>query len=102
MTREQLKEHCENEIKMCEIWARRKGENSCRKVYEEHKLILELLEQGDILNKIRSEIEQVADKQFQIAMGVADLNERYAHIQMENAYRHCLNIIDEYKEESEE
>ena len=45
MTREELKEHCLNEIKMCEIWARRNGEESCRKVYEEHKLILELLEQ---------------------------------------------------------
>ena len=42
-----------------------------------------------------------ADKQFQIAMGVSDLNERYAHIQMENAYRHCLNVIDKYKAESE-
>ena len=49
-----------------------------------------------ILDKIRAEIEQAADKQFQIAMGVADLNERYSHIQMENAYRHSLNIIDKY------
>lgn len=56
----------------------------------------------DILDKIRAEIEQAADKQFQIAMGVSDLNERYAHIQMENAYRHCLNVIDKYKAESEE
>lgn len=59
-------------------------------------------EQGvsDVIDKIRAEIEQAADKQFQIAMGVADLNERYAHIQMETAYRHSLNIID--KVESEE
>lgn len=49
------------------------------------------------LDKIKAEIEQAADKQFQIAMGVADLNERYAHIQMENAYRHSLNILDKYK-----
>ena len=54
------------------------------------------------LDNIRSEIEQAADKQFQIAMGVADLNVRYTHIQMENAYRHSLNIIDKYKEESED
>ena len=50
-----------------------------------------------VLDKIRAEIEQAVDKQFQIAMGVADLNERYTHIQMENAYRHSLNIIDKYK-----
>lgn len=54
------------------------------------------------LDKIRAEIEQAADKQFQIAMGVSDLNERYAHIQMENAYRHSLSVIDKYKTESEE
>lgn len=55
-----------------------------------------------VLDKIRAEIKQAADKQFQIAMGVSDLNERYAHIQMENAYRHSLSVIDEYKEGSEE
>ena len=60
-----------------------------------------ILDQEPILDKIRAEIEQAADKQFQIAMGVSDLNERYAHIQMENAYRHCLNVIDKYKAESE-
>ncbi len=54
-----------------------------------------------VLDKIRAEIEQAADKQFQIAMGVADLNERYTHLQMENAYRYSLNIIDKYKAESE-
>ena len=53
----------------------------------------------DTLDKIRAEIRQAADKQFQIAMGVADLNERYTHIRMENAYRHSLNIIDKYKAE---
>lgn len=53
-----------------------------------------------ILEKIRAEIEQAADKQFQIAMGIADLNERYTHIQMENAYRHCLNVIDKYRGEA--
>lgn len=56
----------------------------------------------DVLDKIRAEIKQAADKQFQIAMGVADLNERYAHIQMENAYRHSLNIIDKHKAENDD
>ena len=66
------------------------------------KVIIKALEQELILDKIRAEIEQAADKQFQIAMGIADLNERYTHIQMENAYRHSLNVIDKYKAESEE
>ena len=64
-------------------------------------MAIKALEQEPILDKIRAEIEQAADKQFQIAMAVADLNERYAHIQEENAYRHSLNIIDKYKSESE-
>ena len=59
-------------------------------------------EGSEVLDKIRAEIKQAADKQFQIAIGVADLNERYTHIQMENAYRHSLNIIDKYKAESED
>ena len=59
------------------------------------------IKNGIPLDNLRAEIERAADKQFQIAMGVSDLNERYAHIQMENAYRHSLNIIDKYKTESE-
>ena len=45
MTREELKEHCKKQIEMCEIWAISKGEDPHGKIYEEHKLILELLEQ---------------------------------------------------------
>lgn len=45
MTREELKAHCKKQIDMCEIWAIRKGEDPHGKIYEEHKLILELLEQ---------------------------------------------------------
>lgn len=45
MTREELKVHCEKQIKQCEMWAKYKGENPSGKVYEEHQLILELLEQ---------------------------------------------------------
>lgn len=44
MTREELKAHCERQIHMCETWAILKGEEPHGKVYEEHKLILELLE----------------------------------------------------------
>ena len=45
MTREELKAHCEKQIKLCEMWAKHNGEEPSGKVYEEHKLILELLEQ---------------------------------------------------------
>lgn len=45
MTREELKAHCERQVEACEVWARYKGEEPHGKVYEEHKLILELLEQ---------------------------------------------------------
>lgn len=45
MTREELKKHCEKQIEMCELWAIGKGEKPSGKVYEEHKLTLELLEQ---------------------------------------------------------
>ena len=45
MTREELKERCKKQIEMCEILAIRKGEDPHGKIYEEYKLILELLEQ---------------------------------------------------------
>ena len=82
-----------SEISETEIKAMTKEQNYIRG-YEDGK--------SDVLDKIRAEIEQAANKQFEIAMGVADLNERYAHIQMENAYRHSLNVIDKYKAESED
>ncbi len=46
MTREELKEHCKKQIEMCEMWAKAKSENPSGKVYEEHKMILELLKQA--------------------------------------------------------
>jgi hypothetical protein len=45
MTREELKAHCKKQIENCEMWARLKGEEPYGKIYEEHQLILELLEQ---------------------------------------------------------
>jgi hypothetical protein len=45
MTREELKAHCLGQIEMCKTWAIGKGEEPSGKIYEEHKLILELLEQ---------------------------------------------------------
>jgi hypothetical protein len=65
-------------------------------------ILVKAIKNGTPLDKIRAEIEQAANNQFKIAMGVSDLNERYAHIQMENAYRHSLNVIDKYKAEGSE
>lgn len=44
MTREELKQHCEKQVKQCEMWAEYKHEVPSGKIYEEHKLILELLD----------------------------------------------------------
>lgn len=43
MTRKELKRHCLKQIECCEMWSNIKGEEPRGKVYEEHKLILELL-----------------------------------------------------------
>lgn len=43
MTRKELREHCEKQIRICEIWSNAAGVPK-GKIYEEHKLILELLE----------------------------------------------------------
>ena len=43
MTKEELKQHCERQVEECEKWAKYKGIEPSGKVYEEHKLILELI-----------------------------------------------------------
>lgn len=43
MTREELKQHCEKQVKACEMWAENRGQEPSGKVYEEHKLILDLI-----------------------------------------------------------
>ena len=69
MTREELKEHCERQIENCEMWAKYKREEPHGKVYEEHKLILELLEQETVSKEVydheyflRKELEVKIDK----------------------------------------
>lgn len=98
MTREELKKHCERQIENCEMWARCKGEEPHGKVYEEHKLILELLEQEPILDKIRAEIKALSPKPT--AYDVVDGNP------VKDAIWETLievdKIIDKYKAESED
>lgn len=62
MTREELRAHCQRQIEGCEMFARWKGEEPHGKVYEEHKLILELLDQeprkGHWINKLQSDEDE--------------------------------------------
>ena len=87
MTREELKEHCEKQIRACEMWAKCKGESPQGKVYEEHKLILELLEQDSILDKIRAEIEQEYKVESEHHYG--------------QGLKRAIEILDKYKAESQ-
>ena len=92
MTREELKEHCEKQVESCEMWAHTRGEKPSGKVYEEHKLILELLEQVEMFDKIRAEIEALE------YLNIEDGSDRYdKYIEQYEV----LNILDKYKAESE-
>lgn len=53
------------------------------------------------LEKLKEQIVKSADKQLKIAMGTADLNERYAHIRVESAFRQCIAMIDNLLSEQE-
>jgi hypothetical protein len=61
MTREELKEHCLRQVEGCEMWAKCKGEEPHGKVYEEHKLILELLEQEPRWIPVSERLPKIAD-----------------------------------------
>ena len=99
MTREELKEHCEKQIEHCELWATYKGEEPHGKIYEEHKLILELLEQEPIIEKIRAEIMQL---DYDLESVDYDYNDM---AQTEVVHMICreqvLQIIDKHKAEIE-
>lgn len=43
MTKGELKEHCKRQVECCEMWARNNGGEPHGKVYEEHKLVLDLI-----------------------------------------------------------
>ena len=69
MTKEELKEHCEKQVKMCEEWARGNDREPSGKVYEEHKLILEILEENkdwqdyiDTVNQTNSRLIQIIER----------------------------------------
>jgi len=92
MTREELKEHCKRQVENCEMWAKHQGKEPHGKVYEEHKLILELLEQEPILDKIKAEIEHTGAYEQQVRGKTEYLK----------SINYCLGVIDKYRSGSEE
>ena len=63
MTKEELKAHCERQIQEFErVEKIMPVTPNAWKHYEEHKMVLELLEQESVLDKIRAEIEPKCDR----------------------------------------
>ena len=105
MTREELKEHCKRLTENCEIWATLKGEKPHGKIYEEHKLILELLEQKPVLDKLRAEIAEYGSIMVSYAITKDTKTdkgiEKLVSDVLKQAKEQVLQIIDKYKAESE-
>jgi len=88
MTREELKKHCKRQIENCEMLAKYQGEEPHGRVYEEHKLILELLKQEPILDNIRAEIEHTGAYEQEI----------HGKTDFLNGIDYCLGVIAKYTE----
>ena len=76
MTKEELKQHCEKQVKMCEEWAKGNDREPSGKIYEEHKLILDLinaLEQQPSDDKVSVEVYKQVTWERDIA--IAQLKE---------------------------
>ena len=112
MTRKELKAHCLKQIENCEVWAKCKGEEPHGKIYEEHKLILELLEQEPFINKpciahgvCHEDKVKVLDKiRDEIKQEIIPRNsDQYDHETMwqNMGLRIALKVIDKYKAENE-
>ena len=90
MTREELREHCERQIQQFErVEKIMPVTPNDWKRYEEHKLILELLEQGSILKKIKAEIEDTGAYEQAV----------HGKTEFLKGITYCLNIIDKHLEE---
>jgi hypothetical protein len=107
MTREELREHCKRQVEGCEMWAKSKGEEPSGKVYEEHKLILELLEQQPILDKIRAEIIEEKEwayadfERYKVEYLGQDWEDAYDSLPQDDfryGMERCVEIIDKYRE----
>lgn len=65
MTKEELRAHCKKQVKMCEEWAKGNGREPSGKIYEEHKLILDLikaLEQEAYYKNLAQSYEKTINK----------------------------------------
>ena len=62
MTKEELKNHCKSQIEQCETWSKWKKERPHGRVYEEHKLILELLDENKLLVETLNECSRKRGK----------------------------------------
>lgn len=106
MTKEELKTHCERQVTACEMWAKHTGEKIDSKLYEEHKLILELLDKASALDKIREEVENKIEQE-EFARDVFRGEEKDT-VKAEQctgsifAYRNVIRLIDKYKAEKDE
>lgn len=69
MTKEELRQHCEKQVEECEKWAKYKGIEPSGKVYEEHKLILDLI----------NALEQQPSEDCVSRQAVLDILSHYAH-----------------------
>ena len=91
MTREELKAHCERQIQEFErVEKIMPVTPNAWKHYEEHKMVLELLEQESVLDKIRAEVEQLHH------------HPKLDFINTDKVVDMALEIIDKYKAESED
>lgn len=95
MTYEELKEHCKRQVQQFErIEKIMPVTPNDWKRYEEHKLILELLEQEPILDKIRAEM---LEEMLSHSGTGEEVIQAYA-----DGLKKGLDIIDKYKTESEQ
>ena len=64
MTIKELKEHCKNIVRQTEMWAYMRRVEPQGRIYEEHKLVLELLNQelcdSRVKNELKNELNELA------------------------------------------
>ena len=95
MTYEELKEHCKRQVQQFErIEKIMPVTPNDWKRYEEHKLVLELLEQAPVLDKARAEM-------FEEMLSHSGTGEEVIQAYVDGLKK-GLDIIDKYKAESEE
>jgi hypothetical protein len=62
MTKDELRFHCESQVAQIETWAEWKREKPHGRIYEEHKFILELLDENKLLVETLNECSRKRGK----------------------------------------